>query len=175
MALVPEPFVAEARPAQPFRVDVPDETLQRIRERVASYRWEALPEPPDASDWRYGPPIAFMRELCAYWLDHYDWRRQERAMNAVPHFTATIDGVDLHFVHERGSGPAAQPLLIAHGWPYSFHSYTHLIDRLAHPERHGGRAEDALTSSSLRTRAMTSRLVLRHPWVLVLLLLPSTR
>lgn len=128
---------------QPFRVAVPGETLQRIRERLGSYRWDAQPEPLDAGDWRYGPPVAFMRDLCAYWLDRYDWRTQERAMNVVPHFTAMVDGVEIHFVHERGSGHSAQPLLIAHGWPYSFHSYSHLIDRLAHPERHGGRAEDA--------------------------------
>lgn len=126
-----------------FRVDVAQEDLERIRQRVASYRWDALPEAPEADDWRYGPPIAFMRDLCAYWVDRYDWRAQERAMNAVPHFLAEVDGVDLHFVHERGSGPSPMPLLIAHGWPYSFHSYSHLVDRLAHPERHGGRTDEA--------------------------------
>lgn len=64
-------------------------------------------------------------------------------MNAVPHFMVEVEGVDLHFVHERGSGPSPMPLLIAHGWPYSFHSYSHLVDRLAHPERHGGSANEA--------------------------------
>jgi hypothetical protein len=126
-----------------YRVDVPQDVLERIRQQVASYRWDALSEAPGAGDWRYGPPIAFMRDLCAYWVDQYDWRAQERVMNALPHFLAEVDGVDLHFVHERGSGPSPMPLLIAHGWPYSFHSYSHLVDRLAHPERHGGRAEEA--------------------------------
>lgn len=126
-----------------FRVDVPQEVLERIRQRVASYRWDALPEAPGAGDWRYGPPIAFLRDLCAYWVDQYDWRAQERVMNAVPHFLAEVDGVDLHLVHEHGSGPSPMPLLIAHGWPYSFHSYSDLVDRLAHPERHGGRADEA--------------------------------
>ena len=130
---------------RPFSVDVPDETLQRIRSRVDAFRWDALPEPADAADWRYGPPLLFMRELCRYWSDNYDWRSEERRINAVPHFRATLGGLDLHFVHERGSGPAPRPLLIAHGWPYSFHSYSHLVDRLAHPERHGGRVEDAFS------------------------------
>ncbi len=129
--------------ARPYRVEVSQEVLDRIRHRVASYRWDALPEPPEAGDWRYGPPIAFMRELCAYWVDQYDWRAQERAMNAVPQFLVEVDDLDVHFVHERGSGPSPMPLLIAHGWPYSFHSYSHLVDRLAHPERHGGRADEA--------------------------------
>lgn len=128
---------------RPFSVEVAQEVLDRIRQRVASYRWDALPEAPGAGDWRYGPPIASMRDLCAYWVDEYDWRAQERAMNAIPHFLAEVDGIDVHFVHERGSGPSPMPLLIAHGWPYSSHSYSHLVDRLAHPERHGGRADEA--------------------------------
>ncbi len=128
-----------------FRVDVPDQTLERIRARVAAYRWDALPAPPGSDDWRYGPPVSFMRELCRYWTDGYDWRAQERRINAVPHYTATVQGLDIHFVHERGSGTAPRPLLIAHGWPYSFHSYGDLVDRLAHPERHGGRLEDAFS------------------------------
>ena len=130
---------------RPFRVEVSDETLRRIRSGVERYRWDALAEPADAADWRYGPPIPFMRELCRHWVDGYDWRSQEEAINAVPHFMAEVDGLDLHFVHERGSGPAPRPLLIAHGWPYSFHSYIHLVDRLAHPERHGGQVEDAFS------------------------------
>ena len=86
-----------------------------------------------------------MRSLCDYWVDGYDWRQQEQAINARPHFLTAIDGIDLHFVHEHGSGPNPTPLLIAHGWPYSFHSYDGIIDRLAHPERHGGKAEEAFT------------------------------
>ena len=130
---------------RPFRVNVAEDRLRHIRRRVRDYRWDALAEPPDTADWRYGPPAAWMRELCAYWTDGYDWRVQERAMNARPHFVTTINGVDLHYVHERGSGPRPRPLLIAHGWPYSFHSYTHLVDSLCHPERHGGRVEDAFS------------------------------
>lgn len=111
----------------------------------AWFRKVALSEPEDASDWRHGPPVSYMQDLCRYWTDDYDWRAEEAVMNAVPHFMVALDGLDLHFVHERGSGDAPRPLLIAHGWPYSFQSYIHLIDRLAHPERHGGRVEDAFS------------------------------
>lgn len=137
-----QPAGPGSRP-RPFRVDVPQEVLERIRRQVASYRWDALREAPGAGDWRYGPPVAFMRELCAYWVDGYDWRAQELAMNARAHYTATVDGIDLHFVHERGGGPAPRPLLIAHGWPYSFHSCSHLVEQLTQPERHGGREDEA--------------------------------
>ena len=110
----------------PFRVSIADAVLNRIFQRVKDYRWDALPEPAGADDWRYGPPVAWMHGFCEYWTGGYDWRAQEQAMNAVPHFVTTIDGMDMHFVHERGSGTNPRPLLIAHGWPYSFHSYTHL-------------------------------------------------
>ena len=130
---------------QPFQIDVPDATLQRIRRRVGAYRWDAMPQPVGSADWRGGPPVSFMRALCRYWHDEYNWRAQERVINAVPHYKAQVRGLDIHFVHKRGSGATPRPLLLAHGWPYSFHSYSHLIDRLAHPERHGGRMEDAFS------------------------------
>ncbi|MCQ8239324.1 epoxide hydrolase family protein [Rhizosaccharibacter radicis] len=129
----------------PFRIAVPDATLSRIRDRVTAFRWDAFVEPVDADDWRHGPPRAFMRALCTRWTGTYDWRARERAMNAVPHFTTEVDGQTLHLVLERGSGSSPRPLLLLHGWPYSFHSYTGLVERLAHPERFGGRVEDAFT------------------------------
>ncbi len=130
---------------RPFRIDIAEARLKAIQERVRAFRWDAWNEPADAGDWRYGPPAAYMRALCGYWGNSYDWRIHEHAMNARPNFITEIDGLDIHFVHERGSGPRPVPLLIAHGWPYSFHSYDGVIDRLAHPERHGGRAEEAFS------------------------------
>ncbi len=129
----------------PFRISVSPMRLEAIRDRVRAFRWDAWSEPADADDWRYGPPVGFMRRLCKYWVDQYDWRVHEQAMNARPHFATTLDHVDIHFIHERGSGPNPTPLLIAHGWPYSFHSYDGLIDQLAHPEQDNGSVEDAFS------------------------------
>ena len=130
---------------RPFKIDISDAKLDMIRDRVSAFRWGAWSEPTDASDWRYGPPASFMQGLCAYWSKSYDWRRHEQAMNARQQFITAIDDVDLHLVHQQGSGLNPTPLLIAHGWPYSFHSYDGLIDRLAHPERYGGSVEDAFS------------------------------
>ena len=66
-------------------------------------------------------------------------------MNALPHFITPLDDIGIHFIHEQGSGANPAPLLIAHGWPYSFHSYDGVIDQLAHPERHRGRVEEAFS------------------------------
>jgi pimeloyl-ACP methyl ester carboxylesterase len=127
----------------PFKIDVPQTTLDAIRAKVAAYEWHEMPRG-DGLDgtWAYGANLDFMRTLCAYWVDGYDWRKWEAALNAHPQFTATIDDLDLHFYHAKGSG-AAQPLILSHGWPGSVFEFLHIIDSLAHPEKHGGDAKDA--------------------------------
>jgi len=125
---------------RPFRVAVPDATLERIRARVADYAWHEMP---DDGGWAYGTNLDYMKELCAYWLEQFDWRAQEAALNRLPQFTAAVADVDIHFIHERGSGPAPMPLIISHGWPGSVVEFLDIIEPLAHPERFGGSADDA--------------------------------
>jgi pimeloyl-ACP methyl ester carboxylesterase len=124
----------------PFRIEVPDKVLDRIRARVAEYAWHEMP---DDGGWAYGANLDYMKELCAYWLDEYDWRTHEAAINRFSHFIAPVDGIDLHFIHEKGSGPAPMPLIISHGWPGSIVEFLDIIEPLAHPERFGGSADDA--------------------------------
>lgn len=127
--------------ATPFLIDVPRAKLDAIRERVRAYPWDALQMPVD-SGWQYGVPLPYLQDLAAHWTTAYDWREHERALNRFSHFRASVEGLDLHFVHERGSGRRPQPLLLLHGWPYSFASFADLIEPLTHPERAGGDAED---------------------------------
>lgn len=139
------PAVSDTSAIRPFQVHVSDDVLDRIRARVRAFRWDAWAEPDDAGDWRYGPPASFMRALCGFWSDGYDWRSHERSMNTMARFVTTVDAIDLHFVHEQGSGDDPIPLLIAHGWPYSSHSYDGLVGQLAHPEQHGGKIDEAFS------------------------------
>jgi microsomal epoxide hydrolase len=125
---------------RPFRIDVPDKTLEHIRTRVAEFPWHEMP---DDGGWSYGTNLGYMKELCAYWLDEYDWRTHEAAINRFSHFIAPVDGIDLHFIQEKGSGPAPMPLIISHGWPGSIVEFLEIIEPLAHPERFGGSADDA--------------------------------
>jgi pimeloyl-ACP methyl ester carboxylesterase len=124
----------------PFRIDVPDETLDRIRTRVAEYPWHEMP---DDGGWAYGTNLDYMKEFCAYWVDEFDWRKQEVRINRFPHYMAEVDGIDLHFIHEKGSGSASMPLIVSHGWPGSVVEFLDIIEPLAHPERFGGSADDA--------------------------------
>ena len=80
---------------RPFRVEVPDETRDWIRRRVAEYPWHEMP---DDGGWAYGANLDYMRELCAYWLDEYDWRAHEARLNRFSHFKAPVEGVDLHYI-----------------------------------------------------------------------------
>ena len=125
---------------RPFQIEVPVETLELIRRQVASYAWHEMP---DDGGWAYGANLEYMKELCAYWLDEFDWRVQEAAINRFTHFIAPVDGIDLHFMHAKGSGPAPMPLIISHGWPGSIVEFLKIIEPLAHPERFGGSSEDA--------------------------------
>ncbi|HIM70118.1 MAG TPA: epoxide hydrolase [Gammaproteobacteria bacterium] len=124
----------------PFRIDVPDKTLEQIRTQVANYPWHEMP---DDGGWAYGTPLGYMKELCAYWLNEFDWRKQEAAINRFSHFIAPVQGIDLHFIQEKGDGPSPLPLIISHGWPGSIVEFLDIIQPLAHPQRFGGSTDDA--------------------------------
>ena len=124
----------------PFRIDVPDTTLEQIRTQVANYPWHEMP---DDGGWAYGTPLGYMKELCAYWLNEFDWRKQEAAINRFSHFITPVQGIDLHFIQEKGDGPSPLPLIISHGWPGSIVEFLDIIQPLAHPQRFGGSTDDA--------------------------------
>ena len=126
----------------PFRLHVSDETLADIRARVADYPWHEMP---DDGGWDYGANLDYLKELCAYWVDGFNWRVQEERINGFSHFKAPATGIDMHFIYEPGSGPNPTPLMISHGWPGSVAEFLNLIKPLAHPELYGGNAEDAFT------------------------------
>jgi hypothetical protein len=85
----------------------------------------------------------FLRRVVDYWLNEFDWRKQEAALNRMPQFLTEIDDLRVHFVHVRGCGPQPTPLLITHGWPGSFAQMMDLVPRLVDPERFGGTETEA--------------------------------
>jgi pimeloyl-ACP methyl ester carboxylesterase len=125
---------------QPFRIHVPDSEIADLKRRLACARW---PDDFANDDWGYGANGDFLQGLVDYWAGEYDWRLHEAAMNAVPNFRTEIDGIPIHFVHVRGKGPAPTPLLLTHGWPWTFWDFADVIGPLTDPASHGGRAEDA--------------------------------
>jgi microsomal epoxide hydrolase len=127
---------------RPFSVHVSDAVLADLRERLARTRW---PDEAPGSGWRHGTDLTYLRGLCEYWRDRYDWRAHEARLNAFPQFTVPLAGIDLHFIHARGTGPDPLPLLVSHGWPGSVWEFHQLIPRLTDPARFGADPRDAFT------------------------------
>jgi Epoxide hydrolase N terminus len=99
---------------RPFRVDVSEEDLVDLRQRIAATRWPDRETVPDRSQ---GAQLAELQELLRYWGTDYDWRKAEAQLNALPQFMTEIDGVDIHFFHVRSKHENALPLIVTHGWP----------------------------------------------------------
>ncbi len=122
-----------------FQINIPQLTLDDLNERLERARW---PDEIEEAGWDYGTNAAYLRELTHYWQHDYDWRKHEADLNVFNHFRAEIDGLGLHFIHEKGKGAKPLPLLLTHGWPDSFWRFHKLIPLLTDPESYGGQAED---------------------------------
>ena len=119
---------------EPFVVDVPAAVLDDLRDRLHATRW---PDQLEGTGWDYGTDLAYLRDLCAYWADTFDWRAAERRLNRWPQFTTDIDGQRIHFIHARADRPDAVPLLVLHGWPGSVAEMLPIIEPLRDPESVG--------------------------------------
>lgn len=125
---------------EPYRIHVPEEVLDDLKHRLHHVRW---PDQSEITGWERGTEMTYLQSLVAYWRDYYDWRAQEARLNRFSQYRCNIDGIDIHFVHERGKGPHPLPLILTHGWPDSFLRYEKIIPLLTDPASYGGRAEDA--------------------------------
>jgi pimeloyl-ACP methyl ester carboxylesterase len=124
----------------PFRIEVSDDELRDLRDRLRRTRW---PDRETVEDWSQGTPLAFAQDLCTYWAEKYDWRATEARLNTFPQFRTEIDGLNVHFLHVRSPHEYAMPLVITHGWPGSIVEFHKVIAPLTDPTAHGGKAEDA--------------------------------
>jgi epoxide hydrolase len=131
---------AAATTPEPFRVAVPQSALDDLQRRLDSMRW---PERETENGWSQGVPLDRLQHLADYWRTSYRWRRFEAQINAFPQFRTEIDGLKFHFLHVRSKHENALPIVLTHGWPGSVIEFLKVIDRLADPTAHGGRAEDA--------------------------------
>ena len=130
----------EEPPIASFEVRISDDSLRDLERRLVNARLAAVESDPG---WDLGMNPQYLRQLLAYWRTDFDWRAQERSLNALDHFLATVSGTRLHFVHAKGRGPAPLPLLLTHGFPDSFHRFHKLIPLLTDPASHGADPADA--------------------------------
>lgn len=125
---------------RPFTIHVPDDVLDDLRRRLEQTRFPN--ELPDTG-WEYGSNLGYLRDLVQYWRTTFDWRVQEARLNRFQHYKTQVDGLDIHFIHERGQGPNPMPLIMTHGWPSCFFEMTKILPLLTDPGSHGGDPADA--------------------------------
>ena len=125
---------------RPFRVDIKEDVLTDLRERLKRTRW---PDEIPGSGWDYGSNLTYVKELVDYWIEEFDWRKQEEVINGYSQFIDEVDGLDVHYIHERGKGPDPLPLLLIHGWPGSIVEFLDFIPLLTDPAAHGGDERDS--------------------------------
>ena len=125
---------------EPFEFYVSDDELEDLRRRLASPRW---PADPPGEPWAYGTDRAYLQELMSYWRDRYDWRKHETELNSFDHYTTTIEGQLIHFVHHEGRGASPLPLVMTHGWPGTIWEMLPSVYALSDPRANGGEAADA--------------------------------
>jgi pimeloyl-ACP methyl ester carboxylesterase len=110
---------------KPFLVAVSAEEQQFLKARLHTARF------PDTLDniapWEDGTDLTYFEAFVQYWLNEYDWPKWEAKLNSLQQFTATVSGINVHFVHERSNKPDAVPLLLMHGWPGSYFEFHKLI------------------------------------------------
>jgi len=124
----------------PFKINIPEQELDDLRQRLAATRW---PDRETPDDWSQGIPLDYVKEVCTYWQNDYDWRRRESWLNDLPQFTTEIDGLDFHFLHIRSPHENALPMVLTHGWPGSIIEFSKVIGPLTDPGAHGGDNADA--------------------------------
>lgn len=127
-------------PAKPFEIAIPQADLDDMLTRLRHTRWA---HEFGNDDWAYGVNRAWLQDLVSYWASEYCWRQQEALMNSYPQFMATVDGIPIHFIHVRGNGLDPRPLILSHGWPWTFWDWHKVIGPLTDPAAHGGDPADA--------------------------------
>ena len=112
---------------KPFKIEIKQSVLDDLKYRLEHTRW-----PDEAKDagWSMGTNLGYMKKMADYWLHKYDWRKHEAELNTLHHFKSTVDGVEIHFVHEPSTNPDAIPVLLVHGWPDSFYRFHKVIPLL---------------------------------------------
>jgi pimeloyl-ACP methyl ester carboxylesterase len=119
---------------EPFEIALDEQVLDDLRRRIRATRW---PDQLPGVGWDHGTELGYLRDLLAYWADEFDWRAEERRLNRLAHYRTELDGLGIHFVHERAESDDAIPLIVTHGWPSTFLEPLPLIPLLTDPAAHG--------------------------------------
>jgi len=116
-------------------INIPQATLDDLAIRLNLSRYYTALD--NDEKWEYGVSMTYFKDFVKYWINGYDWRKQERMLNTFSHFTTQIQGLTIHFIHAKSKNNNAYPLLFSHGWPGSFVECLKILPLLTEPEKHG--------------------------------------
>jgi pimeloyl-ACP methyl ester carboxylesterase len=117
-----------------FKISIRQSVLDDLQKRIANTRWT---DEVENSKWQYGTNKDWLIELCDYWQNTFDWKKQEKYLNSFSHFKTSIDDTGLHYIHQKGEGKNSIPLLLTHGWPDSFVRFLKIIPLLTKADENG--------------------------------------
>ena len=125
-----------------FTINVSEEQISNINNKIKNYPWSSIE---NMNGWTHGTNKKYLKELCEYWVSDFEWKKHEKIINSFSNFKTNVDGIEIHFIKEKGSGKNPKPLLLMHGWPGSIVEFLEIIKPLAHPEDFGGNPDEAFT------------------------------
>jgi pimeloyl-ACP methyl ester carboxylesterase len=125
---------------EPFTIPFSEPAVDDLRDRLRRTRW---PDEIPGANWEYGVDLSFLQQICEYWRDRFDWKAQVERFSTFHHYRYSSEDISIHFIHERGKGPAPIPLILTHGWPGSFLEMMRIIPLLTDPASYGGSSSDA--------------------------------
>ena len=138
--LMPQSKFANNAPIIPFEIDISDVAIEDLQRRLAATR---MPDQITDTTWEYGTDSSYLAELISYWQNDFDWKKQESELNQFDQFKTEIDGLAMHFIHQRSENPDAIPLMMVHGWPGSVSEFSKIVGPLTDPVSHGGDIADS--------------------------------
>jgi len=100
-----------------FELPYSEAAVDDLRERLERTRW---PDETPGAAWERGVDLAYLREICIYWREKFDWKTQIEKLSEWEHYRYWNSEARVHFLHARGKGAQRIPLILTHGWPGSF-------------------------------------------------------
>lgn len=131
---------------QPFELSIPHEDIDRLYRKVRDTKHPTSDVVPDAGK-DYGFETSWATKLNDYWINSYSWKQAQARINTIPQFTTEIEGLTIHFIHQRSSSPNAVPILMVHGWPGSFYEFSEIVPLLTSPDPNTSLSFDCIVPS----------------------------
>ncbi|TEY28353.1 hypothetical protein BOTCAL_1035g00010 [Botryotinia calthae] len=101
----------------------------RMLQLVDQTHLPAFEEYPGLGD-SLGIDLNVLKSMQTEWTTTFDWAAEQADLNRYNHYTTIIEGLTIHFIHQKSSDANAIPLILNHGWPGSFMEFLPVIDPL---------------------------------------------